>query len=283
MRSDKLYFPLLLLSSSGIATGASNLRACPLLGQQYPVPVQLSSNSDFHVATKQVENALKTNARAYSLNETSLSIGMFSTSEDGLLYQYHYTDALLANSSQGARTVDANSIYRIGSISKLLTMYMFLIEDGDRHFNDPIVEHVPALREVGHAWNPITPKWNDITIGDLAGEMAGLADDFGLEDFAPSQGIIGLFGPSAQAAFSHLPSNEVPKCSYQRPDGTYLACSLDDYIKGIASESPIYATAYTPAYSNEAFALIGLALEDIAKKKSEATFNTTIVNQLGLT
>lgn len=100
-------------------------------------------------------------------------------------------------------------------------MYMFLIEDGDRHFNDPVANHMPGLLKAWLAWNPITPKWNDITIGDLAGQMPGLARDFGLANFAPPQGIINLLGPFAQTAFPYLSSNEVPKCGYLRPDGTF--------------------------------------------------------------
>ena len=46
-----------------------------------------------------------------------------------MLYQYHHTDALLASSTQGTNKLDADSIYRIGSISKLFTMYMMLIQE----------------------------------------------------------------------------------------------------------------------------------------------------------
>lgn len=274
---------LLLLTLTSYAFAASNLRACPLLGQQYPSPVQLSSNSEFQAATKQIENALLSSSKTYMLNETSLSIGMFSTSEEGLLYQYHHTDALLANSSQGSRKVDADSIYRIGSISKLLTMYMFLVSDGDRHFNDPIAEHVPALLKAGPEWNTVTPEWNDITIGDLAGQMAGLARDFGLADLAPPKGQIGLLPASAQKLFPPLPKNEISQCGYLGADGTYPECTTEQYIQGVASESPIFSTAYTPVYSNEAFAIIGLALQELVGQEPEAIFNTTIVDALGLT
>ena len=159
---------------------------------------------------------------------------------------------------------------------------MFLIEDGDRHFNDPIAEHVPALLQAGSDWNLITPEWKDITIGDLAGQMAGLARDYGLGDLAPPQGLARALIPSAQAALPPLPPQEVPKCGYLRPDGTFPACSLNQYVDGIASESPIYSTAYTPVYSNEAFALVGLALGDITNKQPEEIFNTSIVDALGL-
>ena len=268
----------------GHVSAASKLRACPLLGQQYPPPARLSDDPSFQAATQQIEDALAANAKTYNLAETSFSLGMFSTSEDGLLYDHHHTTALLSNSSQGTRKIDNDSIYRIGSISKLLTMYMFQIAaEGDKYFNDPISKHVPALQQAKSTWNPITPEWDDITVGDLAGQMAGLARDFGLADFAPPQGQIGALPPAAQAALPKIPADEIPSCGYLRPDGTFPACKLQDYIDGIASESPIFPTAYTPVYSNEAFALIGLALQQIAGREPEAIFDSEIVKALGLT
>ena len=185
------------------AMTSASYRACPLLGQEYSSPANLSTHPRFQAATRSIERALLSEP-TYGLNETSLSIGMFSTSEEDLIYQYHHTDALLANSSQGTRKINADSIYRIGSISKLLTMYMFLIHDGDKHFNDPIADHVPALLQAAdESWNPIAPNWTEITIGDLAGQMAGLARDFGLADLAQPSAL-GVCSSKA-----HSPCNSI--------------------------------------------------------------------------
>lgn len=197
-----------------------------------------------------------------------------------MLYQYHHTDALLASSTQGTNKLDADSIYRIGSISKLFTMYMMLISDGDRHFNDPIAEHIPALQKDGSNWNPITPDWNEITIGDLAGQMGGLLRDYGYGDLAVKGQLAGL-PASIKSAFPKVPTDEIPECGYVGGT-TYTTCSVGEFLDGVTSESPIFPTAYTPAYSNEAFALIGLALQNIVNKEPEDIFNSAMVNALGL-
>lgn len=156
-----------------------------------------------------------------------------------------------------------------------------LISDGDRHFNDTISEHIPALQKDGSNWNPITPDWSEITIDDLAGQRGGLLHDYGFGDLVVKGQLAGL-PASIKSAFPKLPSYEVPKCGYL--DGTtYTACSTDEFLDGVASESPIFPTAYTPAYSNEAFALIGLALQSIFNEELEDVFNSAIVNALGLT
>lgn len=205
-------------------------------------------------------------------------LNRFSTNEEGLLYQFHNTDALVANNKYGTQKIDADSIYRIGSISKLFTMYMMLIADGDRHFNDPILEHVPELQKDDSGWNSITPDWSEITIGDLAGQMAGLERDYGWGDLAEKDQL----PASLYSALPKIQTNEVPTCGYV--DGTtYTTCSTDEFLEGVANESPIFPTAYTPAYSNEAFALVALALKNIVTKQPEDIFNSAIVNALGLT
>lgn len=57
---------------------------------------------------------------------------------------------------------------------------------------------------------------------------------------------------------------------------------MEEYLAGLASESPIFATAYSPAYSNEAFALLGLALSNIEGQALEDVFNERLVKALDL-
>ena len=50
----------------------------------------------------------------------------------------------------------------------------------------------------------------------------------------------------------------------------------------MANESPLFRTAYTQVYSNEAFAIIGLALSRITGQPMETMFNETLRNELSL-
>ena len=55
---------------------------------------------------------------------------------------------------------------------------MWLISDGDKAFSDPITKHIPELREyAAQSSNPVTANFDEITIGDLAGQMGGIARD----------------------------------------------------------------------------------------------------------
>jgi len=77
--------------------------------------------------------------------------------------------------------VDRNSIYRIGSVTKLISIYTFLISDGDVHFHDPITKFVPELLEATSGTlnnDPIhRTSWSDVTIGALASHMAGIGTE----------------------------------------------------------------------------------------------------------
>ena len=180
MKSTPLALALLVLEATAKlrprASTAST--ACPLLGQQYPAPTGLSAEPKFQAVTKQLDAVLNQDLDAEPLNSSTFSIGFFSTSEDDLVYQYHNTAPAVANSKYGGNTVDADSIYRIGSISKLFTVYLWLIAYGDGHFNDPIGKILPQLlKDSSTSWNSVTPDWNSITIGDLMGQMSGLVRD----------------------------------------------------------------------------------------------------------
>lgn len=58
--------------------------------------------------------------------------------------------------------------------------------------------------------------------------------------------------------------------------------SIVEYLQGVAVEAPIFRTAYTPVYSNEAFAILGYALEKVTGDSMEAMFNKSIIGALGL-
>ncbi|KAF2237137.1 beta-lactamase/transpeptidase-like protein [Viridothelium virens] len=187
MRVNLYALATVVFVGASIAADTST-KICPVLGPAFPAPVGLSSEKLFQAAVGSFEDALEkaletdlsTNGPG-QFNTTTMSIGMFSTSEDGLLYQRHYTDPAVRNSSFGTQQVDSRSIYRLGSIGKLLTVYSFLISVGDQRFNDPIAKYIPELvrdSKTVKSQNGMTPDWNETTLGQLASHMSGLSHDY---------------------------------------------------------------------------------------------------------
>lgn len=77
--------------------------------------------------------------------------------------------------------MDANSIYRIGSVSKLLTVYAFLIHEGFARDGDSVTKFIPELAETAKgnlmSDNGRLVNWTDVTVGDLASQLGGITRD----------------------------------------------------------------------------------------------------------
>ena len=175
------------LSLVNTVHSAQTSKVCPFLGAVYPAPQNLSNNSEIVSAgnsfSLHLDKLLKagnatTAAGILNLNASSFTVNVFSASEDAFLYQTHHSDpSLLTNSNGGVKIVDENTIYRVGSISKLLTVYLWLVEAGDITFKEPITKYVPELKIAAEseAQDDLDlVRWEDVTVGELAGFMAGL-------------------------------------------------------------------------------------------------------------
>ncbi|KAI0104163.1 beta-lactamase/transpeptidase-like protein [Nemania sp. FL0031] len=265
-------------------------RICPLKGPQFSAPTGLGLEALFRNATSIIEQAILANLTRGPYNETTFSIGMFSTTDDELLYEFHHTDPTVATSSIGTNEVDADSIYRIASITKILTVYQWLIADGDRKFNSPISDFIPQLLQhrKNHDDYP-APSWDEITVNDLAMFLAGIGRDYGLNDVAIPGYITSLLPTMAAAVLPNNPKNGIdvpesddPVCGYFTSNITYVPCSREGYIRKVANLASSFEPSYTPSYSNANFAILGIALENMLGAPIQDIFNKSIAQTLGL-
>ncbi|KAI0509467.1 putative secreted beta-lactamase [Xylaria bambusicola] len=265
-------------------------RICPLKGPQFPAPTGLGSEALFRNATGMIERSIRASLGKMPYNKTTFSVGMFSTTDDELLYEFHHTDPAVATSGIGANEVDADSIYRIASITKILTVYQWLIADGDRKFNSPISDFIPQLLEYQeHHDHYPGARWDEITVNDLAMYLAGIARDYGLNDVAVSGYITSFLPVMAATVLPNNPANgigvpesEDPACGYFTANVEYLPCSRDVYIKEVANLGLSFVSSYTPSYSNANFAILGLALENMLGASLEDIFDEHIAKPLDL-
>ncbi|KAI0546587.1 beta-lactamase/transpeptidase-like protein [Xylaria curta] len=281
---------ILLAICLHISRAQENKRICPLKGSQFPAPTGLGLEALFRNATGAIEQSIRASLTAAPYNETTFSIGMFSTTDDELLYEFHHTDPTVATSGIGTNEVDADSIYRIASITKILTVYQWLIADGDRKFNSPISDFIPQLLEYENGQNDYpAPQWDEITVNDLAMFLAGIGRDYGLNDVAIPGYITSRLPTMAAAVLPNNPGNGInvpesddPVCGYFTSNVTYVPCSREAYIQKIANLASSFKPSYTPSYSNANFAVLGIALENIFGTSIQDVFNKTIAKPLGL-
>lgn len=168
---------------------------CPLLGPAF-APYTLDTNSSILVKslknlTDQFDNLMQTGHDSHgdvSPNTTSFSVTLFSTNagtaaDDAFFWEYHWTaPSLKSSSSNGVKSVDANSIYRIGGLTEIFTIWSVLIEAGDSIWNEPVTKYVPELEAAASAAagqkDPVdVVDWYSITVGQLASHMSGISRD----------------------------------------------------------------------------------------------------------
>jgi len=74
----------------------------------------------------------------------SYSIDIFSTYESTLLFIDHFTAPTVVTARYGVKSVDSDIVFRIGSLTKLFTVYTFLI-----------TKYVPKLLQAAEATNSV--------------------------------------------------------------------------------------------------------------------------------
>jgi hypothetical protein len=120
-----------------------------------------------------LDGAIRGDIRAgWDTNNVSLSIGLVSIGQDDPsipLWEYHH---LAAGNVEGTTLLDRNSQYLIGSVSKVLVDAVLLKSGVEMH--TPILELLPALGGSEDEEEESLIDWGEITLGDLAGQMAGI-------------------------------------------------------------------------------------------------------------
>lgn len=110
---------------------------------------------------------------------------IFGTSSSDALLTYAITSKEI-DTTLGVSKVDENTVFRIGSTSKMFTMLLLLIEGGFDPLQDPVSKYIPEiktaatdlLRNATKSNDGIDyTKWDEITVGELASHLAGIARD----------------------------------------------------------------------------------------------------------
>ncbi|KAH8429353.1 serine hydrolase domain-containing protein [Aspergillus melleus] len=259
---------------------------CPLLGPVFPAPKNISQDPAFRAATKNISEALSdcingdTSTKAFlNPDSTSVALQIFSADRPAPLFGSYYTASSARNASLGVNKVDGNTVFRIGSISKLWTMLLLLIEKGDIIFDEPVIKYVPELEDAINDMHNATQelntvdhvRWGEVTIGELASHLAGISRQYGVGDYA-----LQLKDPEA-AGLPKLTKEELPPC------GATAACDRADFFNGLLKQRPVVATGATPIYSNAAFRILGYALEKMTNTSYEDLLTRHLIKPLKLT
>ncbi len=166
-----------------IAVAADQL----VLGPVFEAPSNVSNELYIQKAvtnfTDSLNHVLRTGKTPFGAdidgNNSAVSVTVLQGEETRPLLDYHYTPANLNMSAGSVANVSASSMYRIGSVSKLLTMYTILVNNGSQVYNSPVTGFVPELREASskNSSNVDAVQWDQVTVGALASHLSGMGRD----------------------------------------------------------------------------------------------------------
>jgi CubicO group peptidase (beta-lactamase class C family) len=262
--------PVFLLTTQVLAV------SCPPLTPPLPVVGPLSGRP----AIAEAAEALRSSLEAQNLddtNTTSFSIDFYSLADESSVFTYHFSAPILANSSEGVQEVDSNSIYRIGSISKVFTVYAYLASVGDISWNHPITRYVPELAKNAKATAEDSDldvfRWDEITLGSLAAQLSGMP-----RQTAPD-------GEADQSLTSILGLPEVPPVPGRYCKGTELAlfpCDRESFFKNLFAQHPVVPAESSPVYSNIAYLLLAYAVENMTGTLFPQVMNESLLAPLSM-
>lgn len=98
-------------------------------------------------ATAALKHAIATGNTTYGPLDnqtTSFSVSVFDLTRDEPLFNFHF-EAFGLNGSYTKVRLGDDTIYRSGSIGKLLTMYMWMVDIGDSVFTHSITKYVVSV------------------------------------------------------------------------------------------------------------------------------------------
>ena len=172
---------LLFLLQAGTLLSSPN---CPIYGAEFPRPQRLAESNPWRLAIQNL-TATFDDIESNVAENTSYSIQVFSTNPGPrILFERYHTAANLSPYTPGVKKVDADTVYRYGSVTKLYAVLTFLVEAGDKYFNHAITEFIPELAALSAARAGQSDEeqlrsvdWDDVTILALASQMAGIERD----------------------------------------------------------------------------------------------------------
>ncbi|KAI0867700.1 beta-lactamase/transpeptidase-like protein [Hypoxylon argillaceum] len=265
------------------AIGSHAKQNCPLYGLGYPKPTNLFAYDGIRNAAAALDSVFDRyidNANNTRSDQFSYSVEVFAASEEAPLWSHAWTATNLATmNTTGTKAVDGDTVFRIGSLTKIFTLLTFLAEVGDASWNEPVAKFVPEIAALaaaaGDTSHSLTsPDWGAITIGSLASQISGLTRDYSLlGELTQSSNV----SQTTAIGLPVLADVDIPPC------GSAPVCTRTQFFAGLKKLPPSFSPFVTPAYSDIGYVLLGYALEKMTGKPFQSSFEDKLVKPLNLT
>ncbi|OTA01294.1 beta-lactamase-like protein [Trichoderma parareesei] len=257
-----------------------------LQGPAFDPPSHLSRSKLIQEAVSEVTKSLNeaihsgTNPfGSFNSSTTSFSLTAASRLDSSPIIDFHHTSGSLNLSAGSTSKVTGDTVYRIGSVSKLFTVYALLLNNGTKYWNRPITDFIPELRKAGHRSLYQDPsiigpvRWDQVTVGALASQLSGIGRDCNSADLAVQD------FPWTKLGLPSLPPQDIPTCGIN--DGQ-LPCSRKEYFASYTQRHTVFPPYSKAMYSNGAYRILAYVLEAITGRSYEELVNDEIFKTLAM-
>ncbi|KAK4154675.1 beta-lactamase/transpeptidase-like protein [Chaetomidium leptoderma] len=241
---------------------------CPLLGPAYLAATDVASPA-FIAAKAKFDDAVASSTQI-NKEKVFFAVEIYSSgSKDaGSIHRYYNTPP----AQNGAVNVGPDTLFRINSISKVVTVYTMLSKLSYKYWHEPVTKYIPELANA-QPQDVSDVDWSEVTLGSLASQISGISRDYALRD---ASSVL-----PAVPGLRTLKDSEVVRC------GSGLLkpgpCSRAESMRYVLQTWPLASSYRTPNYSNMAFQLLAYAVESITGTPFQDLVTEQILNPLNLT
>ncbi|KAK4186759.1 beta-lactamase-like protein [Podospora australis] len=258
------------LASIVTQSNAINGKPCPPLGAVLPAPKQPSRDVIVAEAVKALKAKFDTITSA--LNDSAISIGVQSIWEDAPMVNLHFTPPV--KNENGTKEVNIDTIYRIGSASKVFTVLSVLQQSIS--FEDRVTKYLPELsRNQKNGSDIEAVRWEEVTVGSLASHVSGIGRDMAF-DIAVNPGM------DSEWQKYGLPAADPktrPKCAGILGS---KACTGEDLLRNFVNRRPQFAPYTKPLYSNVGISLLELVVQNATGQTLDQLMKKNIFDPLNM-
>ncbi|KAF2705171.1 beta-lactamase/transpeptidase-like protein, partial [Pleomassaria siparia CBS 279.74] len=251
------------------------------IGPEFPPPTDLANHPVWKKAIQDITATFDyiDTSNITGIDKFSYSIQVFSTNPGpATLWERYRTAKNLPSNTAGVKTVDGDTVYRLGSLTKLYTVLAWLAELGDEHWNQPITKYIPEL--IKYPTDSTAPNfdavkntaWKDITIGSLASQVSGLGRDCESHHLRMETHIRKCIANKGLDRWN----------TWGIHRNKWFARSLVEFIEGLNIMYPSVPPWQTPTYSNTAYQLFAYAMENVSGKRFTSILTDRIIKPMGL-
>ncbi|KAK5108442.1 hypothetical protein LTR62_008329 [Meristemomyces frigidus] len=237
----------------------------------FPVPLWQHNADALQSTLQTIGSSLEKLAHHPKYDTTSFSVEL--TSQTDTLWSHHHSARKHNSTRPGTIHVDGQSQYRIASMTKTFTVLGMLYQHaaGNLSLDDTVDNYIYELSDPDSSG---AIPWKDITLRSLASQLSGIPREMAQAD------LVNEVDDPTKVGLPPATRKGLPDC-YEYND--HEPCTRKELLEHFLKKAALFAPNQQSTYSNVAFELLGLVLQNVTGLPYEEYMKQAIFAPLNLT